>query len=135
MHKSPVETAIKMNAPSAGFANPLPWGLRRSSALSGGGLTFRRRCLAIASSLCLLAGFAIMAPTTANAATITSVATMDTYAQRDRPATNFGTSARLSTEGRAGIWRHTFLRFNVQVPAGQHVVSAKLRAYSEASAT
>jgi hypothetical protein len=76
-----------------------------------------------------------MAPTTANAATITSVATMDTYTQRDRPATNFGTSARLSTEGRAGIWRHTFLRFNVQVPAGQHVVSAKLRAYSEASAT
>ena len=60
--------------------------------------------------------------------------TADTYVQADRPTENFGTSVRWSTEGRADIWRNALLRFNVQVPAGEHIVSAKLRAYSEASA-
>lgn len=60
--------------------------------------------------------------------------TADTYVQADRPTENFGTSVRWSTEGRADIWRNALLRFNVQAPAGEHIVSAKLRAYSEASA-
>jgi hypothetical protein len=60
---------------------------------------------------------------------------MDTYVQADKATSNFGTSIRLSTEGRKNIWRNSLVRFNVQVPAGEHVVSAKLRAFSEASAT
>ncbi|WP_245827754.1 DUF7594 domain-containing protein [Sinomonas mesophila] len=58
----------------------------------------------------------------------------DTYVQHDRATQNFGTSARWSTDGRTGMWRNALLRFKVAVPAGEHVVSAKLRAYSEASA-
>ncbi|MGF9647996.1 DNRLRE domain-containing protein [Pseudarthrobacter oxydans] len=60
---------------------------------------------------------------------------MDTYVQADKPTTNFGGSVRISTEGRAKIWRNSLLRFNVQVPAGEHVISAKLRVYSETSTT
>ena len=70
------------------------------------------------------------------AATTVSVApTADTYVQYDKATTNFGTSVRWSTEGRANIWRNSLLKFNVTVPAGQKVVSAKLRAHSLASAT
>ena len=94
---------------------------------------FLRKCAAIASFL--LVGFAIITPTTANAAVSTILPTMDTYVQADKPTTNFGTSVRISTEGRTKIWRNSLLRFNVQVPAGEHVVSAKLRAYSETSTT
>ncbi|MET3204892.1 hypothetical protein ABIB17_003637 [Arthrobacter sp. UYEF6] len=49
--------------------------------------------------------------------------------RRTEATTNFGASVRLSTEGRANHWRNTLLRFIVQVPASEHVVSAKLRAY------
>ncbi|WP_332761935.1 CBM96 family carbohydrate-binding protein [Pseudarthrobacter sp.] len=93
---------------------------------------FWRKCVAVALSI--LVGFAIITPTTASAATTISP-TIDTYVQADKATTNFGASVRLSTEGRANIWRNTLLRFNVPVPAGEHVVSAKLRAYSEASTT
>ncbi|MGX1159772.1 glycosyl hydrolase family 16 [Arthrobacter sp. SLBN-100] len=93
---------------------------------------FWRKCAAVASSI--LVGSAIITPTTASAAASVSL-TMDTYVQANKPTTNFGASVRLSTEGRTNIWRNTLLRFKVQVPAGEHVVSAKLRAYSEASTT
>src|SRR5688500_4429423 len=94
---------------------------------------FWRKCAAIASSL--LVGFAIVTPTTANAAVSTILPAMDTYVQADKPTTNFGASVRISTEGRAKIWRNSLLRFNVQVPAGEHIVSAKLRVHSETSTT
>jgi hypothetical protein len=61
--------------------------------------------------------------------------TADTYVQADLPDNNFGSSVRWSTEGRANIWRSALLRFNVVVPDGERVTSAKLRAYSEAAAT
>jgi hypothetical protein len=93
---------------------------------------FWRKCIAVASSI--LVGFAITTPTTASAAPTVSLS-MDTYVQVDKATSNFGTSVRLSTEGRRNIWRNTLVRFNVQVPAGEHVVSAKLRAYSETSTT
>ena len=67
------------------------------------------------------------------AQTLTFAPTADTYVQADRPTENFGTSVRWSTEGRANIWRNGLLRFNATIPAGEHIVSAKLRAYSEAS--
>lgn len=95
------------------------------------GIEFRRKCAAVASSILIM--FAIITPTTASAAATTSLV-MDTYVQADKANSNFGTSIRLSTEGRAYIWRNSLLRFSVLVPAGEHVVSAKLRAYSEASA-
>ncbi|WP_255470954.1 DNRLRE domain-containing protein, partial [Pseudarthrobacter sp. B4EP4b] len=66
---------------------------------------------------------------------LTFAPTADSYVQADRPTENFGTSVRWSTEGRTSISRNSLLRFNVQVPAGEHIVSAKLRAYSEAAAT
>lgn len=91
---------------------------------------FWRKCLAAASSI--LVGVAITTPMPANAAATTSLI-MDTYVQADKATSNFGTSVRLSTEGRANIWRNSLLRFNVQVPAGEHVVSAKLRLHSESS--
>lgn len=94
------------------------------------GMMFQRKCTAVASSILLL--FAIVTPTTAGAAATTSLV-MDTYVRADRATSNFGTSTRLSTDGRAYIWRNSLLRFSVQVPAGEHVVSAKLRAYSETS--
>jgi hypothetical protein len=93
---------------------------------------FWHKCVAGVSSI--LVAFAVVSPTTAGATTTTSL-TMDTYVQADKATTNFGASVRLSTEGRPNIWRNSLLRFNVQVPAGEHVVSAKLRAYSEASTT
>ena len=90
-----------------------------------------RRWAAVAASILLLP--ALITPTAANAAATSSLV-MDSYVQADKPTANFGSSVRLSTEGRANIWRNSLLRFNVQVPAGEHVVSAKLRLYSEASA-
>lgn len=71
----------------------------------------------------------------AQAATLNLTPTADTYVQADQPAVNFGTSVRWSTEGRANIWRNSLLRFQVQVPAGEEVKTAKLRAVSEAAAT
>jgi hypothetical protein len=93
---------------------------------------FWRKFMAAASSI--LIGTAVLTPLSAHAAATTSLA-MDTFVQADRAATNFGTSVRLSTEGRAYIWRNTLLRFNIQVPAGERIVSAKLRLFSEASAS
>lgn len=87
-----------------------------------------------ASSLGVGATLQNAAPASA-AGDIVFTPTADTYVQADRPTENFGTSVRWSTEGRTNIWRNALLRFNVQVPAGEHIVSAKLRAYSEASAT
>lgn len=95
------------------------------------GIEFRRKCAAVASYILIM--FATITPTTASAAATTSLV-MDTYVQADKANSNFGNSIRLSTEGRAYIWRNSLLRFSVLVPAGEHVVSAKLRAYSEASA-
>lgn len=92
-----------------------------------------RKYVAVASSVLVV--FALFTPPSANAAAATISPTMDTYVQADKATTNFGTSIRLSTEGRTNIWRNALLRFDVQVPAGQHVVSAKLRAYSETSTT
>ncbi|MHA7280428.1 DNRLRE domain-containing protein [Arthrobacter sp. MDT2-2] len=59
----------------------------------------------------------------------------DTYVQADFPTTNYGNSVRWSTEGRNSMRRNALLKFDVVVPAGERIVSAKLRAYSEASAT
>jgi hypothetical protein len=71
----------------------------------------------------------------AQAATLTLTPTADTYVQADQPTVNFGTSVRWSTEGRTNIWRNSLLRFQVQVPAGEEVKSAKLRAISETATT
>ncbi|RJT78371.1 DNRLRE domain-containing protein [Arthrobacter cheniae] len=95
-------------------------------------MSFWRKCVAVASTL--LIGFALITPTTASAAATVSL-TMDSYVQADRATTNFGSSIRLSTEGHANIWRNALLRFNIRVPAGERVVSAKLRVYSETSTT
>jgi hypothetical protein len=66
-------------------------------------------------------------------ATITITPTADTYVQFDKPDLNFGTSVRWSVEGRTNIWRNALLRFDVVIPDGEQVVSATLRAYSEAA--
>ena len=96
----------------------------------------KKRLIAWGSTLALLLTMITSGFLTANAAnTLTFNPTADSYVQYDRPTENFGTSVRWSTEGRANIWRNALLRFNVTVPAGEEIVSAKLRAYSEASAT
>ena len=82
----------------------------------------------------LLATF-IIAGTAQAVGSVTVSPVADTYVQADRPTESFGTSVRWSTEGRANVWRNALIRFDVPVPAGEHVTSAKLRAYSEAAAT
>ncbi|WP_461172234.1 DNRLRE domain-containing protein [Arthrobacter sp. Z1-9] len=67
--------------------------------------------------------------------TTTILPTMDAYVQADKATTNFGISVRLSTEDRAGTRRNALLRFNVHIPAGRHVVSARLRAHAVAPAS
>lgn len=67
--------------------------------------------------------------------TLTFTPTADTYVQQDRPTESFGASVRWSTEGRAGIARHSLLRFNAPIATGDKVTSAKLRAYSETATT
>lgn len=95
-----------------------------------------KRLVAMISSLGLIVTLFVAGMITpAQAATITLNPTADTYVQADRPTENFGTSVRWSTEGRANIWRNALIRFNVEVPAGERIVSAKLRAYSEAATT
>ncbi|HZH18267.1 MAG TPA: DNRLRE domain-containing protein [Archangium sp.] len=69
------------------------------------------------------------------ASTLSFAPTADTYVQYDQPTTNFGSSVRWSVDGRTNLWRNALLRFNFNVPAGEEVVSAKVRAYSEAAAT
>lgn len=96
--------------------------------------TATKAIAATVAMLALLATFIVAG--TAQAVTTQSFGpTADTYVQADRPTENFGTSVRWSAEGRANIWRHSLLRFNVTVPVGEHITSAKLRAYSEAAAT
>ncbi|SFP12917.1 hypothetical protein SAMN05660464_2146 [Geodermatophilus dictyosporus] len=66
--------------------------------------------------------------------TSTLLPTADTYVQADAPTSNFGSSPRWSVEGRETVWREALLRFEVPVPPGREVVSATLRAHSEAAA-
>jgi hypothetical protein len=67
--------------------------------------------------------------------TRTLLPTADTYVQADEPASNFGSSRRWSVEGRETFWREALLRFDVSAPPGQEVLSATLRAHSEAAAS
>ncbi|MCU1541344.1 MAG: fibronectin [Arthrobacter sp.] len=61
------------------------------------------------------------------AVTLTLAPTADTYVNAGAPTTAFGTSASLATRGTSAYI--TYMRFNAssQVPAGQHLVSARLR--------
>ena len=95
-------------------------------------LTRVSTALAVASTA-LLGGGAFQDAAAASVQTVT--ATADTYVRYDAPTTNYGTSVRWSVEGRTNIWRNALIRFNVTVPAGEEVVSARLRAYSEATAS
>jgi Glycosyl hydrolases family 16 len=97
--------------------------------------TVRSRWIAASAALAIAVAGGVTATTVSAAGTVTLAPTADTYVQVDRPTENFGTSVRFSTEGRANMWRHSLLRFNVPVPAGEKVTSAKLRLYSEAAAT
>lgn len=98
--------------------------------------TTLRRTAAALATLAMLVTLAVVGGGTVSAAgPVTVLAAADTYVQADRPTENFGSSVRWSTEGRTNIWRHGLLRFNVTVPAGEKITSAKLRAYSEASTT
>jgi hypothetical protein len=90
--------------------------------------------LVVAAVLGLAAAF-IVTPSVAIAGTQTFTATADTYVRYDAQTSNFGTSVRWSTDGRKNSWRNALLRFNVTVPAGERVTSAKLRAFSETAAT
>jgi hypothetical protein len=78
---------------------------------------------------------AIVAGIPAKAGTQTIAPTADTYVELDKSTTNFGTSIRWSTEGRSSITRNALLKFDVTVPIGERIVSAKIRAYSEAATT
>jgi K319-like protein/glycosyl hydrolase family 16 len=89
---------------------------------------------AVLAVLAVLATSLVMtrsAPT----AVLTFRPTADTYVRYDDAATNYGTSLHWSTEGRDDILRNTLLRFDVQVPSGEEVVSARLRAHSAATAS
>ncbi|TQJ34353.1 glycosyl hydrolase family 16 [Arthrobacter sp. SLBN-122] len=97
--------------------------------------TILRRAISALTLLVMLVSLAVVGSVANAVGALTFAPTADTYVQADRPTENFGTSVRWSTEGRTSIARNSLLRFNVQVPAGEHIVSAKLRAYSEAAAT
>ena len=86
-----------------------------------------------AAAIVVAAGAVVAAGEPRQAATVTVAPTADTYVQFDKPATNFGTSVRWSTEGRADIRQNALLRFDVTLPAGERVVSARVRAYAEAA--
>jgi hypothetical protein len=72
---------------------------------------------------------------TAAAATGTFAPVADTYVRADAPGSNFGSSTRWSVDDRRNVRRNVLVRFSVTVPAGERVVSARLRAYSETSAS
>lgn len=96
--------------------------------------TKRWRGTVAATAVAALAAVGLFTlPGASAAGTVTVAAAADTYTQYDKATTNFGTSVRFSTEGRTNIWRHGLLRFNVAVPAGEKVVSAKVRAHTTSS--
>lgn len=94
-----------------------------------------RRITAAAVSFVMLVAFVVTGTSATAAGTFTLAPTADTFVQADRPSVNNGNDIRWSTDGRRGAWRNALLRFNVQVPAGERIKSAKLRAYSESSAS
>jgi beta-glucanase (GH16 family) len=97
----------------------------------------RRWLWSVAVAIIAAAGLTVAASSDeasdeADARTLTLAPIADTYVQADQPDTNFGSSVRWSVEGRPNIVRNALLRFDVAIPAGEEVVSAKIRAYSGA---
>ena len=70
---------------------------------------------------------------TASAATVTVAPSDDSYVRYDAYLGNYGGDPRWSTEGRGNIWRNAMIKFDVDVPSGEVVTSAKVRAYSEST--
>jgi hypothetical protein len=101
----------------------------------------RRLAAAAAGLLCLAAAVVSMTdvnPTTAaprqiasSASQFTTTAVADTYTRSDSPASNYGTAARWFVQGSTGHLRHAFVKFNVAVPAGEHVAAVHLDAYAD----
>jgi hypothetical protein len=79
----------------------------------------------------LAAGLALASsPKHAEAASLTSTPVADAYVRSDAPTTNFGASTALTARGWSYQIRRSYLRFGVDLPAGQVVTKATMRVYS-----
>jgi hypothetical protein len=92
------------------------------------------RILAVVAATALGVAAFSAAQIPVQAATVTSP-TADTFTEQDTPAVNYAAWPRWSADVRTGVQRHSYLRFNAVVPAGEQVATATLRAYSEAAST
>jgi hypothetical protein len=96
----------------------------------------RRATVIAATSAVAIGGIALFLPLSpARGDTITASATADTYTRENAATSNFGMLARWSVDGRKSDVRHALLTFDVNIPAGQTIASATLRAHSESAST
>jgi hypothetical protein len=91
-----------------------------------------RRLGLVTGVACLVVAVAILSGNReAGAATATLTPVADTYVRADQPGVNFGRSIGIRVDGSPVA--NGYLRFNVTVPAGQAVTSAKLKLYTTTS--
>jgi Glycosyl hydrolases family 16 len=99
-------------------------GVQRGFSLWG--VTFPIRTLVCATAVLLFA-----AP--AGAATRTFSPTADAYLNPKKPNRNYGSAGKLSADGRPAI--RSYLKFDVQLPAGAVVDGATLKLYAQSRST
>lgn len=97
----------------------------------------RASVVALLAALMLVLGLVTLTiPQAASAATTTVPVTADTYVRYSTKNANYGNAVRWSVDGRRNAWRHAFLKFRVPAaPAGTQYVDARLRAFSDGSAS
>jgi hypothetical protein len=96
------------------------------------GRTLGSRLGLVAAIACLVvAGAFLYDNREAGAVTATLTPVADTYVRGDQPGANFGWSTGIRVDGSPVA--NGYVRFNVTVPAGEVVTSAKLKLYTTAS--
>ena len=97
---------------------------------AGGRAVPGRRHFNLAGATLVALVIALAAPAAGFADSYTFTPVADTYTRSDLPTTNFGDGHRLTARDHPRQERNTYLRFNVEVPAGETVTGATLRMYA-----
>jgi hypothetical protein len=90
-------------------------------------MSLRVACAAVVAAL------GLVCPSVASADSQTYSATADSYVSAAQPASNYGSSTRLYVGGNPVL--NTYVRFNVQLPAGVRIAGATLRLYTGSGST
>ena len=90
----------------------------------------RYGCIVVGTILFLLISLTGGLPGKAAADSWSSGATADAVVRTDRPTTNFGTLRSVGARTAPSGTRRSYLRFDVQIPAGTVVTRATVRAYA-----